>query len=313
LALWAKNKSYRVNDFNRALPFGGPQKYTETKLAVKDRWADLHIHTVKSDGTCTVEEIFERAKTAGVEAIAITDHDTSAGVEEALYMEKKYGVEFVPGVELSAMYGGREVHIVGLYIDWRDKSFAEKLVFFQKKRVERAKKIIKKLKEHGVSIKYEELYEITDNMGNAGRLHIARLMMGRKLVKSIKEAFEKYLSEGAPAYVEKEKITVKEAIDIIQGVGGVAVIAHPGSMNRDEMIETWKAQGMDGIEVFHPDHGNTKAGHYMDIAKQNNLLVSGGSDFHGSHRHGGIGDIKLPYEFFEKIRDYYRANGGKGK
>lgn len=282
-------------------------------MAVKDRWADLHIHTVKSDGTCTVEEIFERAKTAGAEAIAITDHDTSAGVEEALYMEKKYGVEFVPGVELSAMHGGREVHIVGLYIDWRVKKFAERLVFFQKKRVERAKKIIKKLKENGVNIKYEELYEITDNMGNAGRLHIARLMAGRKLVKNIKEAFEKYLSEGAPAYVEKEKITVREAIDLIQGVGGVAILAHPGSMNRDEMIEEWSGAGLDGIEVFHPDHNNTKSANYMDIAIKNDLLVSGGSDFHGVHRSGGIGDVRLPFQYFEKIREYYRQNGGKEK
>jgi 3',5'-nucleoside bisphosphate phosphatase len=282
-------------------------------LTINDRWTDLHIHTVKSDGTCSVEEIFERARGAHIEAIAITDHDTSAGVEEALYMEKKYGVEFVPGVELSAMYSGREVHIVGLYIDWRDRDFAERLVHFQKKRAERSKKIIKKLKEHGININYEELYEITDNMGNTGRLHIARLLTGKKYVKNIKEAFEKYLSEGAPAYVEKEKITVKEGIELIQKVGGVAILAHPGSLNKDEMISKWREAGLDGIEVFHPDHSVTEMGEYLDIAKNNNLLVSGGSDFHGSHRAGGIGEVKLPFEFFEKIREYYRANGGKGK
>ncbi len=282
-------------------------------MAATGRWADLHIHTVKSDGTCTVEEIFERAKNARVEAIALTDHDTSAGVEEGLFFEKKYGVEFVPGVELSAMQGGREVHIVGLYIDWRNKKFAERLAHFQKKRAERARKIIRKLKEHGINIKFEELYEITDNMGNAGRLHIARLLTGRKFVKNIKEAFEKYLSEGAPAYVEKEKITVKEGIEIIHAVGGVAILAHPGSLNRDDLIDEWCGAGLDGIEAFHPDHGNAGMGKYLDIAKKNGLLVSGGSDFHGSHRAGGIGDVKLPYEFFEKIREYYRNNGGKGK
>ncbi len=284
---------------------------TEMKLTVNHKWADLHIHTVKSDGTCTVEQIFERARDSGLSAIAITDHDTSAGVEEALYMEKKYGIEFVPGVELSAMYNGREVHVVGLYIDWRVKKFAEKLVFFQKKRVERAKKIIKKLKENGLNIKYEELYEITDNMGNAGRLHIARLLAGRKFVKNIKEAFEKYLSEGAAAYVAKEKITVKEAISLIQSVGGVAVLAHPGSLKSDDMIAEWRKAGLDGVEAFHPDHNFTETGNYLDIAGANGLLVSGGSDFHGSHRPGGIGDVKLPYEYFERIRAYYRANGGK--
>jgi len=141
-----------------------------------DRWTDLHIHTHKSDGTFSVEEVFQNAKKEGLSAIAITDHDSVAGVPEAIEFSKKYRVDFVPGVELSAMQDGREVHIIGLYVNWRSKKFSDKLVHFQKKRAERAKKIIGILKGMGLSLKYEELYEVTENMNNAGRLHIAKLL-----------------------------------------------------------------------------------------------------------------------------------------
>ncbi|HDQ26408.1 MAG TPA: PHP domain-containing protein [bacterium] len=281
-------------------------------MSAAEAWADLHIHTVKSDGTFTVEKVFESARQTGVSAIAITDHDTVAGVEEALYCEKKYGVEFVPGVELSAIYNKREVHIIGLYVDWREPRFREKLARFQKVRAERAKRIIKKLKEHGLNVKYEELYEMTENMGNAGRLHIARLLVSKRLVRSIRDAFDRYLAEGRPAYVEKERVTVKEAIDMIRSVGGISVLAHPALLQKDEMIEKWAETGLDGIEAYHPDHKGDVAEKYLKIAGQLGLLVSGGSDCHGSRgSHGRIGEIKLPHSDFEKIREKYRKAGEK--
>jgi len=277
-----------------------------------EKWADLHIHTVKSDGTFTVEDVFQNAKIAGASAVAITDHDTIDAVDEALYFEKKYQIEFIPGVELSAIHNEREVHIIGLYINWKDNEFLERLTKFQKVRVERAKKIIKKLKDHGIKIKFEELYEITDNMNNAGRLHIARLLSEKNIVKSVKEAFDKFLGEGRPAYVEKERITVKDAINIIKKIGGVAILAHPSHLETDEIILKWKEQGLDGLEAYHPDQPYLVSAKYIDFARENKLLISGGSDCHGNQRdYGRIGDIKLPYEYLEDIRDLYknRLNG----
>lgn len=277
-----------------------------------EKWSDLHIHTVKSDGTFTVEDVFQNAKIAGASAVAITDHDTIDAVDEALYFEKKYQIEFIPGVELSAIHNEREVHIIGLYINWKDKEFLDRLTKFQKVRVERAKKIIKKLKDHGIKIKFEELYEITDNMNNAGRLHIARLLSEKNIVRSVKEAFDKFLGEGRPAYVEKERITVKDAINIIKKIGGIAILAHPSHLETDEIILKWKEQGLDGLEAYHPDQPYLVSAKYIDFARENKLLISGGSDCHGNQReYGRIGDIKLPYEYLQDIKDLYkkRLNG----
>jgi predicted metal-dependent phosphoesterase TrpH len=283
----------------------------ELNLNISEKWADLHIHTVKSDGTDTVEGIFIHAQREGLQAIAITDHDTVAAYAEAREMEKKYGVEYVPGVELSAMYDSKEVHIVGLYVDSENKHFQEMLAYFQKRRAERAEKIIKKLKEQGLRIEYEELYEITENMNNAGRLHIAKLLVKKNLALSIKDAFNKFLSEGRPAYVEKAKLTVKEAVDLIREAGGISVLAHPSILDRDELIEGWSAIGLDGVEAFHPDHSYEDMIRYLDIAGRYGLLVSGGSDCHGTAKdYTRIGKIKLPYAYFEKIKEAGRKRSG---
>jgi len=274
-------------------------------LKDSDKWADLHIHTRKSDGTNTVEEVFQRAKESGLEAIAITDHDTIAGVPEGLEMSLKYGVKFVPGIELSAIYNGKEIHIVALFIDWKNQEFVKKLTYFQKKRTERAKKIISKLKELNMDIEFEDLFEFTENINNAGRLHIAKLMVQKNYAKNIKDAFARYLAEDRVGYVAKAKLTVEEAIDLVKDVKGVSILAHPGLFNADEMIPEWTKYGLNGIEVFHPDHTYEDMNKYMDIANANGLLVSGGSDCHGTSKdYTRIGKIRLPYEYYDKIQKF---------
>ncbi len=271
---------------------------------MEQKWADLHIHTNKSDGIHSVEEIFKKAKEQEISAIAITDHDTVAAIEEAMEYAKFFNIEFVPAVELSAMFEEREIHIVGLYIDWKNNDFINHLLYFQKKRVERAINIVKKLKENKVSIEFDELYEMTDNLNNIGRLHIARLLLKKGYIKNIKEAFDKFLSEGKPAYIKKARLSVKEAIDIIKKAKGISILAHPGIAKRDYMIETWRDNGLDGIEVFHPDHTNEDILNYLDYANKFNLLIGGGSDFHGEIReYSVIGKVKLPYEYYEKIKE----------
>lgn len=275
-----------------------------------EKWADLHIHTNKSDGTYTTEEVFIHAKNEGLSVISITDHDTVAAANEGVHLAGKYGIEFVPGVELSAMHESKEIHVVGLFMDWKNKKFEDTLLYFRKKRTERAEKIIRKLKENGVDVAFEELYEVTENMNNAGRLHIARLLLKKKYVRNIKEAFEKFLAEDKPAYVEKARITVSDAISIIKEVGGVSVLAHPGLIKNDSLIPGWVAQGLDGIEVYHPDHGYDEQLKYMGISKEMGLLISGGSDSHGSFKeYTGIGKIRVSYEDFTKLK--LKAGGAK--
>lgn len=279
-------------------------------MPTDEKWADLHIHTNKSDGTYTTEDVFMHARNEGLSAVSITDHDTVAAANEAVLIADKYGIEFVPGVELSAMHESKEIHVVGLFMDWKNKKFEDTLVYFRKKRTERAEKIIRKLKENGVDVAFEELYEVTENMNNAGRLHIARLLLKKKYVRNIKEAFEKFLAEDKPAYVEKARITVSDAISIIKEVGGVSVLAHPGLIKNDSLIPGWAAQGLDGIEVYHPDHGYEEQLKYTGIAKELGLLTSGGSDSHGSFKeYTNIGKVKISYEHFMKLKT--KADGAK--
>jgi len=272
-------------------------------------YGDLHIHTNKSDGEYSVEDIFKMAREKEITIIAITDHDTVNGVEEALYFSKKYNIEFIPGVELSAMYNNLEVHIVGLYINWQDDKFKKILNYFQRKRAERAKKIVRKLKEHGIKIELDELFELQENINNIGRLHIAKLLVKKSYAKNVKDAFQKFLSEDRFAYVKKAKLDVEEAIKIIKEVKGISFLAHPALLNIDFMIKEWKEKGLDGIEAFHPDHSNEDVERYLKIGREYNMLISGGSDFHGTAReYSPIGYIKLPYRYIEKIKEYKRLS-----
>ncbi|MFP4465672.1 MAG: PHP domain-containing protein [Candidatus Goldiibacteriota bacterium] len=268
-----------------------------------EKWADLHIHTLKSDGTYSVREVFEKAKYYGISALSITDHDTVAASEEAVLLAEEFNIIYVPGIELSALHEGKEVHIVALNVDYTDREFKKKLAYFQKKRTERAKKIINRLKDLNVDVSFEELFEYTENANNAGRLHIAKLLVNKRFARNIKDAFEKYLGEGRPAYAPKAKLTVSDAVKMTAGVGGVSILAHPAVLDEDEMIGEWKKQGLDGLEAFHPDHSCEKAMRYIEIADKHGLLISGGSDCHGTSKdHTRIGRIKLPYEYFEKIQ-----------
>jgi len=269
------------------------------------KWADLHIHTNKSDSTSSITDVFANAAREQIDAIAITDHDTVAAMEEAEKLAEKGGIEFVPGIEISAMLDNREVHIVGLFIDWKDKGFHDKLAYFQAKRMERAEKIINKLKQMNMSLEFSELFEFTQNINNVGRLHIARLLVYRRYADNIRDAFDKYLSEERPAYVEKARISVEEGIALIKSVKGVAILAHPGKLKMDDLIGKWHAAGLDGVEAFHPDHNYGDTGRYMEIAQKYGMLISGGSDCHGMGKDNTkIGKVKLPYSYFEKIRNF---------
>jgi predicted metal-dependent phosphoesterase TrpH len=273
---------------------------------------DLHLHTTASDGTLSPTEIVRYAKQKRLEAIAITDHDTVEGVEEALLASKENGIEVVPGIEISAEYPNGTLHILGYYIDFKDKPFLEQLAVLQKARSERNPRIARKLQELGLDIGYEEVQQEAGT-GQVGRPHFAQVLVKKGFVHNIQEAFEKYLKKGASAYMDKFRFQVQDAITSILDSGGIPVLSHPFTLNcRDEqeltfLIERWMDFGLQGIEVYYSEHNASQTRLYEKIADQYNLLTTGGSDFHGNNIQGidlgsGRKNLDIPYTILDRLK-----------
>ena len=268
--------------------------------------ADLHIHTTFSDGTFSPEEVVKHAQKTGLSCIAICDHDVIDAIDPALKAAKEYGIEVIPGVELTAEKKGCELHILGYYIDWRNKAFNKRLAEMCRQRQKRIVDMVDKLKAHGVTINPEEVLKLSGR-GSVGRLHLARVLYEKGYVTAVDEAFKTYIGNGRPCYVGRINLTPEEAIDEILRVGGIPVLAHPGVMGKDEFIPSYVKRGLRGIEVYHTDHPPATARHYEELARQHNLLVTGGSDCHGFGK-GRIlmGSITVSYELVEKLKDARR-------
>ena len=270
--------------------------------------ADLHTHTKASDGTCEPAENVRLAKEAGLKALAITDHDTVAGVPEALAAGRELGIEVIPGVEVSSVGRGQDIHVLGYFIPYEDSAFQERLVGLRETRHERNQLLIAKLQELGIPITLESVYrrkQGTDK--NIGRPHIAEELIELGIVATIEEAFEKYLGKGAAAYVNPPRITPQEAIRLIQDAGGAAVLAHPGLYDDDELVQELIAFGLDGIEVNHPDNTEEQRLVYSTWAKEHGLVMTGGSDFHGWRGeepfHAMLGSHTAQIEAVERLRE----------
>jgi len=273
------------------------------------KYADLHIHTNKSDGTFSPQEAVEYAAGLGLNAIAITDHDSVEGIPLARQAAGKYNIEIIPGIELSAGIDNGEVHILGYGIDFTKKWFLKKLDELRRYRAIRAQKIIEKLNKQGIDININEILNISDNSA-IGRMHIARVLLQKGYIHSIPEAFKKYIGGTSPAYVPKHMLAYNEIIHIIRRLGGISVIAHPQIMGKDIWIQKMAKEGLDGIEVYYNDHNKKGELHYLALAKSLHLLVTGGSDCHGTGK-GKIlmGSVKIPYSLVEKLKE--RINGYK--
>ncbi|MBF0483248.1 MAG: PHP domain-containing protein [Candidatus Omnitrophica bacterium] len=267
------------------------------------KFADLHLHTNYSDSSLSPEEVVNQAKAAGIECIAITDHDTVEAVPLAVEAGKKCGVEIIPGIELSSEINGREVHILGYMFDYQNPKVLDLFNMMQNERMERMKKMVGKLKELGINnIEFEEVCALTKTNA-VGRAHLARLLLQKKWVSYIGEAFDKYLSEGKPVYFPKYKMTPYEAIDLVRKANGVAVLAHPAVTRVDELIPSFAEAGLKGIEIFYPMVSKTGMDYYNGLAKKYNLIATGGSDTHGVIKPDiYIGLIKLPYENVEQLK-----------
>jgi predicted metal-dependent phosphoesterase TrpH len=235
-----------------------------------------------SDGYYTPEKLIKKAQTHGIDIISITDHDSTNGIEEAALYGNKYGIEIIPGVEISTDIRDTEVHILGYFIDPMNKELEHYLHFFRDERYKRAIRIVKKLNLLGLNISMEDVLALAKNSA-IGRPHIAQALMVKGQVKTFFEAFYKYLGNHAPAYERKVHLSPQSAFKIINDAGGLSFIAHPGNMP-EILIKELIDAGVDGIEVIHPSHSPEQVKFYRGIVNEYFLLESGGSDFHGGKR-----------------------------
>lgn len=263
---------------------------------------DLHIHSVFSDSDATIKEIFKAAKEKGVSAIAITDHDTVAGLSEAKEESISSGVELIEGIELSAQRDDVEIHVLGYFIDSKNPELRTELADIYTLRKDRLIKMIDKLKVLGLRLNSDEIFEKTKN-AIPTRLHLALYLIKKGYAISVGQAFEKYLSPGKPGYIARFKYSVEEAVKLIKRYGGLAFLAHPNAIPDQSWIEEFVAAGVDGLEVIYPRFSNAKILMYKNMADKFNILKSGGSDAHGSYREfTKIGDVTIPYEWLCEMK-----------
>lgn len=275
-------------------------------------YIDLHLHTTASDGVMSPSGIVRYAKSKGLQAIAITDHDTIDGLEEGLSEGEKIDIEVIPGVEISAEHSSGSMHILGFFIDIHHPLLKERLGYLQKARAERNPKMVEKLNQLGIEITYEEVLNASGG-GQVGRPHFASVLIEKRYVRSFQEAFDRFLKKGAPAYVEKLRFTPKETLYFINETGGVAVLAHPktlgmdGYSGLDSLLHQLMADGLKGMEVYYPEHSSLETAQYKVLAERHGLLMTGGTDYHGMEKNGldigvGRGEMKLPYSMVENLK-----------
>jgi len=270
--------------------------------------ADLHCHTSASDGLLSPTEVVRLAAACGLRAVGITDHDTIDGWVEALAAGRKYGVDIVRGIELNTDWHGVEVHILGYEFDPESGELPRRLEGLRRARWQRMEAILDRLGELGIPLAVSEVERYVQGEA-VGRPHIAQALVARGYARSMREAFERYLGQGAPAYVPRFKIAPEEGIRLIRAAHGVAVLAHPGVRHLDEGIPNWVKAGLQGIEVSHSEHGPAEEKHSRELGVKYHLVATGGSDFHGEARKPGValGRWGVPYAVVEQIRALARG------
>lgn len=265
---------------------------------------DLHVHTSASDGNYDPDKIVRLAWEKGIRYLAITDHDTVGGIKTALAEGKKYPLEVIPGIEISTLAEESEVHILGYYIDYENPELKEFCARIKNARETRAQRIVDKLNHLGYQVSMDQVYEKA-GPEVIGRPHIALALMDNGVVKSITDGFDKLLGYGKPGYVPRFKILPVTAVDIILKAGGIPVLAHPGLGFPKDMLPHLLQSGLKGIEVFHPDNSQEEKSYYLKKAKEFELIVTGGSDFHGHDKSDWkyFGHVRLEPKNLERLRE----------
>lgn len=273
---------------------------------------DLHIHSTASDGTLSPTEIALYAKKKGLNAIALTDHDTVAGIAECVKTGLQIGLIVVPGIELSADYYGTEFHILGYYIDSDCAALNEALKGIVENRTQRNLKILEKLNALGLSLTLEELRGTCEAHTILTRAHFASALLNKGYVSTKQEAFSKYLGKDKPAYVPRTYLTVKDCIQLIHEAGGLAVLAHPmlygySPSEITQILKVLAKDGLDGVECLYSTHTKYEVTHLLQVCLNERLFPTGGSDFHGENKPcldigTGHGTLEIPFEILEAMR-----------
>lgn len=271
---------------------------------------DLHTHSNKSDGSMSPTELITAAKSKGLSAIALTDHDTTDGIDEALAAGKELGITVIPGVELSCEYQGKDVHIVGLDINHHDAGFAATLKEFVDSRDLRNRKMCQKLTDAGLPVDYDELVS-TFGESVITRAHYARYMLSKGYIKSLPEAFDRYIGDNSPCYIPREKVTPAQGIKLILEAGGIPVLAHPllykmGKDRLDTLVSELTSEGLIALEAIYSTYTPSDEREMRALAQKHGLLISGGSDFHGAAKPGlelgtGYGKLFIPEEILTNL------------
>ena len=282
------------------------------------RAVDLHTHSTASDGSYTPTELIDYAHEKGLASIAVTDHDTVAGLDEAIAAGSKYDdLEVIPGIEFSTVNEGKDVHVVGLYIDYKSPVFTKRLEEFRNSRIERNKKMCQKLTEAGLPMDYDELISAFEG-SVLTRAHYAAYMLEKGFIKSRQEAFDRYIGDNCPCFVPRENVTPELAVEIILEAGGVPVLAHPvlyhlSNEKLDALVARMKAAGLMGIEAIYCTYSASDEREIKALAKKYDLLISGGSDFHGANKKDldlavGYGKLFVPEEVRDNIYNAYLSS-----
>jgi 3',5'-nucleoside bisphosphate phosphatase len=271
-------------------------------------YVDLHMHSTASDGSRAPADVVRAAKQARLAAIALTDHDSVAGVAEARVAGEELGVRVITGVELSAVEGETETHLLGLHL--RDASLLERgLGELREMRTRRAEQIVQRLNGLGVQVAMSAVLAQAGT-GALGRPHVARALIAEGWAVDSRDAFDRYLGAGRPAYVAKEQLEMRDAIAMIHAAGGLAVLAHPGAAATRERLESLRTQGLDGVEVKHPGHSSSETSRIRALIDQLGLLPSGGSDWHGAAEGPRtIGMMQVPAEWLARQDERLAALG----
>jgi len=272
---------------------------------------DLHTHTTASDGRCAPAELVRRASAAGIRVLAVTDHDTVAACAEAAVACAAAGIEFVAGIEITAVRAEADVHTLAYFFDVGSRQLASFLDEQRQFRIARARLMVDRLAALGIALDADAILKpaYDDPTKSAGRPWIARALVEGGHAASTNEAFERWLGRGRPAFVARMGPSPEQVIACIHDAGGIASIAHPGLLGRDDWLPPLVAAGLDALEAYHSDHDDAVTAHYLAVAEQLGIGVSGGSDYHGDSFHGGrsIGARSLPRESYEQLKDRVRG------
>ena len=268
---------------------------------------DLHLHTFHSDGTFTPEELIRRAKSAGLSAVSITDHESILGLPAARCAAAN-DLEIIPGVELTVAFQKRDLHLLGYGFNEGNPQLGRYLEQAHRWREGRMQAMIDRLKERGVQVTLEEVQAVSGEGNSMGRPHLAEVLVKRGVVQSISQAFEQYIGDRACCFAPQATLTVNQAVQLVRQAGGVVVLAHPRRMVEDEWIPELVSQGIQGIEVYHSDHNRAATQHYQAMADRLGLLGTGGSDCHGLRGSKGplIGTVPVPYACLERLRELFQ-------